>query len=118
MSFLLKYRYTEWKERRGDQKILGGKGGGWGLSTPIKIEVPVHYFGSKVEAYRYYFPTVWFMVLYLLYQDKLGFNLRLGLTCTSSWVHHPEFLDLIYTDRIFLISVDPTGAVETVLLRV
>ena len=54
----------------------------------------------------------------VLYQDKLGFNLRLGLTCTSSWVHHPEFLDLMYTDRIFLISVDPTGAVEIVFLRV
>jgi hypothetical protein len=45
-----------------------------------------------------------------LFQDKLAFNLRLGLACSASWVHHPEFLDLMHTDRIFLISVDPTGS--------
>ena len=31
------------------------------------------------------------------------------LTCSASWVHHPVHLDLMYTARNFLISVDPTG---------
>jgi len=42
-------------------------------------------------------------------KDKLGFNLRLVLTCSAGWVSHPAILDLMYTSRQFLISVDPTG---------
>jgi hypothetical protein len=49
----------------------------------------------------------------VIIKDKLCFNLRLGLSCSASWVKHPEFLDLMYTDRIFLISVDPTGTVNS-----
>jgi len=42
-------------------------------------------------------------------KDKLDFNLRLTLTCTAGWVTHPAHLDLMYTSRQFLISIDPTG---------
>ena len=36
-----------------------------------------------------------------------------GMMGSQSWVKHPEFLDLMYTDRIFLISVDPTGTAHS-----
>jgi len=42
-------------------------------------------------------------------QDKLDFNLRLVLTCSAGWVQHSTYLDLMYTSRNFIISVDPTG---------
>jgi len=42
-------------------------------------------------------------------KDKCDFNLRLVLSCPVSWVNHSDHLDLMYTARHFLISVDPTG---------
>ena len=42
-------------------------------------------------------------------KDKQGFNLKLVLSCTESWVSHPQYLDLMFTSRHFLVSVDPTG---------
>ena len=42
-------------------------------------------------------------------ERKIGFNLRLALTCDAAWVHCPTHLDLMYVGRHFVVSVDPTG---------
>ena len=31
------------------------------------------------------------------------------LTCSAPWVSHPQFLDLMFTARQFLVAIDPTG---------
>ena len=50
--------------------------------------------------------------------SKVAFNMKFALTCStlnnansicSSWVKHPEHLDLMYVSRHFLVAVDPTG---------
>ena len=41
--------------------------------------------------------------------DKQSFNLRFGLSCSADWVSYPRHLDLMFTSRHFLVSVDPTG---------
>ena len=41
--------------------------------------------------------------------DKQNFNLKFGLSCTADWVSHPRHLDLMFTSRHILVSVDPTG---------
>ena len=49
---------------------------------------------------------------------KVAFNMKFALTCSSpsvassissSWVKHPDHLDLMYVSRHFLVAVDPTG---------
>jgi len=40
---------------------------------------------------------------------KQTFNMKFALTCSAPWVSHPTHLDLMYTSRHFLVSVDPTG---------
>jgi len=42
-------------------------------------------------------------------KDKQEFNIQFVLSCSASWVSHPKHLDLMYTNRHFLVSVDPTG---------
>jgi len=44
-----------------------------------------------------------------LASDKQNFNVKFTLTCSAPWVSHPSHLDLMYTSRHFLVSVDPTG---------
>jgi len=41
--------------------------------------------------------------------EKLDFNMKFVLTCSASWVSCPSHLDLMYTNRHFLVHVDPTG---------
>ena len=41
--------------------------------------------------------------------DKQSFNLKFALSCTASWVSHASHLDLMYTNRHFLVKVDPPG---------
>ena len=42
-------------------------------------------------------------------KDKQDFNIQFVLSCSAGWVSHPTHLDLMYTNRHFLASVDPTG---------
>ena len=42
-------------------------------------------------------------------KDKQDFNIQFVLSCSAGWVSHPTHLDLMYTNRHFLVSVDPTG---------
>ena len=42
-------------------------------------------------------------------KDKQNFNLKFALSCSSSWVSFPQHVDLMFTSRQFLVSVDPTG---------
>ena len=41
--------------------------------------------------------------------DKVNFNQRIALGCSSSWVKYPKHLDLMYSARHFLIQIDPCG---------
>ncbi len=42
-------------------------------------------------------------------ESQIGFNLRLALACQASWVSFPDFLDLMYCTRHFVVSIDPSG---------
>jgi len=41
--------------------------------------------------------------------SKIDFNLRLALTCNSSWVQIPKHFDLMFMLRGFSVKVDPSG---------
>ena len=42
-------------------------------------------------------------------EDKQNFNMKFVLTCSADWVSHPQYLDLMFTARHILVSVDPRG---------
>ena len=42
-------------------------------------------------------------------ESKVKFNMKFALTCDAAWVKHPEFLDLMYVTRRFLISIHSSG---------
>ena len=41
--------------------------------------------------------------------DKVNFNQRIAMGCSSPWVKHPKHVDLMYSARHFFVQVDPTG---------
>ena len=42
-------------------------------------------------------------------EDKQAFNVQFVLTCSAPWVSHPQYLDLMFTARQFLVAIDPSG---------
>ncbi|XP_058831362.1 tripeptidyl-peptidase 2 [Topomyia yanbarensis] len=64
---------------------------------------------TKPEEFSVSIEPIFFNDKYASPADKIGFNVRLTLVATESWIQCGSFLDLCYSARTISVKVDPTG---------